>query len=421
MTQAQWLWLMVGLQLALFGAGWLGAVRFGTVANGPLRGLALFNLSVGVGLGLIGLRGLLPYVVTHTVANLLNVLAFLLLWRAGQQLLGHPVMAREQAGLAALSGVLIVVFGLSPETAQQRVAIVLFAIAWISCRASTLAYDRLRREQIPGAAIALILTGWIVGLLLIARGVSGLVSDTPIEFSHDAPVTLALAYVLLVAIFAVNLVFAYVLLQRTVRALTRLSRVDPLTGLFNRRAIVEALQREWQRHGPDGAGFSVVCIDVDHFKAINDGHGHAVGDAVLVGLAQRMSSGLQIGETLGRSGGEEFLLLLPGAGPEAARARAEGMRAGLADGGAMDPSGICHVTVSMGVASARATDPSIDAILARADAALYRAKADGRDCIRTDGDRAIVQTRSGLRAAVRPVHRPDESAATDAVNRPIHG
>lgn len=191
------------------------------------------------------------------MANLLNVLAFLLLWRAGQQLLGHPVMAREQAGLAALSGVLIVVFGLSPETAQQRVAIVPFAIAWISCRASTLAYDRLRREQIPGAAIALILTGWIVGLLLIARGVSGLVSDTPIEFSHDAPVTLALAYVLLVAIFAVNLVFAYVLLQRTVRALTRLSRVDPLTGLFNRRAIVEALQREWQRHGPDGAGFSV--------------------------------------------------------------------------------------------------------------------------------------------------------------------
>lgn len=160
---------------------------------------------------------------------------------------------------------------------------------------------------------------------------------------------------------------------------------------------------------------------MDHFKAINDGHGHAVGDAVLVGLAQRMSSALQVGETLGRSGGEEFLLLLPGAGPEAARARAEGMRAGLADGGAMDPSGICHVTVSMGVASARATDPSIDAILARADAALYRAKADGRDCIRTDGDRAIVQTRSGLRAAVRPVHRPDESATTDAVNRPIHG
>ena len=87
----------------------------------------------------------------------------------------------------------------------------------------------------------------------------------------------------------------------------------------------------------------------------------------------------------------------------------------------MDPGGICHVTVSMGVASARATDPSIDAILARADAALYRAKADGRDCIRTDVDRAIGQTRSGLRPAVRPVHRPEESATTDAVNRPIHG
>jgi diguanylate cyclase (GGDEF)-like protein len=343
-------------------------------------------LEICLGLGQIGLCGRFPYVLTHTVASVLHVQTFLLLWRGSHRLFDNPVLTREQAGLGVICGSLIIVFGWSPETAQQRVAIVLFAIAWVTCRASAMSYTRLHRERVAGAAVALILTGWTVGLVLIARGVSGLLSDAPIEFSHDSPVTLALAYVLLVAIFAVNLVFAYVVLQRVVRELTWLSMRDPLTGLFNRRAIVDALQREWEQRDSGERMFAVVCVDVDHFKAINDRHGHAAGDAVLAGLARRMSACVRDADTLARSGGEEFMLLLPATDQAVALDLAQRVCRSVAHARGLRPEEGCRVTVSIGVSSSRACDPSIDAILARADAALYRAKAAGRNCVRSDAD-----------------------------------
>jgi diguanylate cyclase (GGDEF)-like protein/PAS domain S-box-containing protein len=154
--------------------------------------------------------------------------------------------------------------------------------------------------------------------------------------------------------------------------LRRLAQTDPLTGAFNRRHGRDRLNAELARRERYGTAVSVLLIDIDHFKAINDRHGHEAGDEALRVMVSRYASLLRTIDVVIRWGGEEFLVILPETGAEGAAATAERLRAGLAADGAQIP-----FTVSIGVAEAQGGDP--DSLLRRADAALYRAKAEGRD------------------------------------------
>ena len=161
-------------------------------------------------------------------------------------------------------------------------------------------------------------------------------------------------------------------------ALASASRRDPLTGLANRRAFEEELAREAARAVRAGAPLAVVALDVDRFKAVNDRHGHAAGDAVLRELAARASAAVRAGDLAARIGGEEFALLLPGAALPNALELAERVRAAIA-AAPVDAGGTpLAVTVSLGCA-ALAPDEAPGALLARADARLYEAKRSGRD------------------------------------------
>ncbi|MDP4023287.1 diguanylate cyclase [Methylobacterium sp. NEAU 140] len=167
--------------------------------------------------------------------------------------------------------------------------------------------------------------------------------------------------------------------ERT-RDLARLARTDQLTGLDNRRALDERLAQAAPR-AAGGPAFSLVLCDIDHFKGINDRYGHAVGDAVLVAFAGTLRGGIRPGDALGRWGGEEFMILCPGAGLDAARAFAEGMRRRVE---AAEMPGIGVRTCSFGVAELHAGE-SVDGVLARADAALYAAKRNGRNRVEAAG------------------------------------
>ena len=160
------------------------------------------------------------------------------------------------------------------------------------------------------------------------------------------------------------------------RRIAELAIRDELTGAYNRRYLMEALARERSRADRLGVPLSVCLIDVDHFKSINDSLGHAAGDAVLKALPAVLCAGLRAIDVLGRFGGEEFLLILPGTGLEGARAVAERVRAGveMADLASLGR----RVRITVGVAELRPReDPG--ALLARADAALYAGKAQGRN------------------------------------------
>lgn len=165
-------------------------------------------------------------------------------------------------------------------------------------------------------------------------------------------------------------------LRRERDHLRRTAEIDPLTGLHNRRTLESALRAYY-----DGCErFAVLFLDVDHFKQINDSHGHDVGDEVLRAVSGCLKDGIRPGDALGRYGGEEFLILVAGAGQESARLVAERHRSSVCSLD-VSPHGIQQVTISIGVAvfDARRDDATLDELVKRADDALYDAKRGGRN------------------------------------------
>ncbi len=164
------------------------------------------------------------------------------------------------------------------------------------------------------------------------------------------------------------------------RELRRLATIDPLTGAANRRQFMDRLTAELERARRYGHALSVVMLDIDHFKRINDTHGHAVGDEALRALVATLHGALRDVDLLGRLGGEEFAVVLPETPPVGAVEVAERLRAAVAGIGVpVAVDGILSFTASLGVAGLDAADAGIEDLLARADRALYRAKQDGRD------------------------------------------
>ena len=162
------------------------------------------------------------------------------------------------------------------------------------------------------------------------------------------------------------------------------ARRDALTGAYNRRHLGEQLDYQIANFMRNQQLFSVVLIDIDHFKLINDHHGHDVGDVVLIGATQAMAQALRKVDVFGRWGGEEFLCILPNTHSDDAIRCAERLRQCLKDANFDEHSPGLRVTASFGVATSQDGD-GVDGIVKRCDLALYRAKSEGRD-------RVVVQT-----------------------------
>lgn len=154
---------------------------------------------------------------------------------------------------------------------------------------------------------------------------------------------------------------------------------DPLTGLYNRQHLQGRLEAERERAQAGGHRFCVALIDLDHFKHINDRHGHAMGDHVLITFARQAQAVLRETDTIGRWGGEEFLIMLPDTKPvDKAGIALRRLREGLRRIPVSEEAPQMRVTFSAGVAE-WAQGESIDQLLDRADKALYEAKRQGRD------------------------------------------
>ncbi|OXI77806.1 GGDEF domain-containing protein [Burkholderia sp. AU33423] len=169
-------------------------------------------------------------------------------------------------------------------------------------------------------------------------------------------------------------------LQRTNEKLEHLAATDPLTGATNRRQFIESVQAEINRAKRHGAPFSLLALDLDHFKAINDSYGHQAGDQVLQRFVDKCADAIRPYDGVARMGGEEFMVLLPQAALDTARSIGERIRAAIADApfeaGVGEP---VKVTVSVGASEFGRDGETIDAILRKADERLYRAKHQGRN------------------------------------------
>jgi diguanylate cyclase (GGDEF)-like protein len=160
--------------------------------------------------------------------------------------------------------------------------------------------------------------------------------------------------------------------------LRRLATTDSLTGINNRRHFMELAHKEMSRSRRHGYAFSLIMLDIDHFKKINDTHGHASGDQVLRECCGVCLSQLRESDIMGRLGGEEFAIALPECGGSAAEAVANRIRSAMASHTVTTESGAIQFTASMGVTEFQ-PDDNLEAALERADNALYLAKKNGRD------------------------------------------
>ncbi|HEY6022915.1 MAG TPA: GGDEF domain-containing protein [Pseudolabrys sp.] len=174
---------------------------------------------------------------------------------------------------------------------------------------------------------------------------------------------------------------------------------DHLTGLFNRRTFMENAQTLCAQQAKRGEPVALLMFDLDHFKSINDRFGHTVGDEVLRLFGRVVRASTRMDDIIGRFGGEEFIAIVPG-GFESAEKIAERVRAGFETAGATVAAHAIGATVSIGAAIAYDAVKSIDALIARADAALYRAKHDGRNRLQV-AEEDLAGERARLIAAAR--------------------
>ncbi len=169
-------------------------------------------------------------------------------------------------------------------------------------------------------------------------------------------------------------------LQRAKAAAEEAATHDPLTGLWNHNRIIELLIEELARSDRDGSPVSVAMVDLDHFKQVNDTFGHVIGDVVLTEIANRLTNAVRVYDRVGRFGGEEFVVVLPGTSEEAAKEACERIRWEISKDPIQTEAGPMVVTASLGVVSrVGALGNDATALLVAADTALYEAKESGRD------------------------------------------
>lgn len=361
------------LALATLGGAWhLKSERALWLWAGAFAAAALTQLARAIVLTVDAPRGLL------SIGHLGGVLSALLLLLGLRVYLGQPLRWRlpvlGAAVVSAASLALTATFGVL----WPSLTLTLLVTAALTAPAAHAALQAWRgRRGFPMLLLAVDLI--ISAIVEVARGlaVSPLVAVNRAELMQYNVIGL-LATVGLV--IGQALAMLLLLQDRALRQIERLIEVDVLTGLLNRRGFDERLRRLLQRGGAHPPVLAV--LDVDHFKRINDTHGHAVGDAVLSGIGERLREALRPIDLAVRLGGEEFAVIW--AQPEAGGEQRLGER--LREAVAAQPfataAGPLMVTVSVGVARAWGAGEAPEALFSRTDAALYEAKRAGRDRVK---------------------------------------
>ncbi|MCL7744129.1 sensor domain-containing diguanylate cyclase [Guyparkeria hydrothermalis] len=222
----------------------------------------------------------------------------------------------------------------------------------------------------------------MVGAALTALSVWGV-----IPFSIWTYRAVDIGMLLDATLLALALTYQFRIGQAQRQRAERLASIDPLTGVNNRRAFYDLSRPLWSEICQADCRLSVILMDLDHFKRINDSFGHAAGDAVLRAAADRVQEIIRKQDIIARWGGEEFIVLLPDTALPEAVALAERLRAKLADAPVVVDGKQVPITASFGVAARDAVVFDIEELINRADRSLYRAKQDGRNRVRVPGDR----------------------------------
>jgi diguanylate cyclase (GGDEF)-like protein len=372
--------LMVACQQAVLAGGWLvGAVALKLDRRAVLQWSGYAALT-GVGLLLFVWATLTQNESIRAQGNVCVVAGLMLMQRGVRQFVGHRADAWLYAVLLAAVA-MVSWFGMSAPYGAMRV-VVISGVLGLLCLATAwevFTYARRKLEQPWGIWLALPLL--LGALVFLARSARALVSPATVvaEITANSSLNVGSAVVFMVTALVFHLVLVALVGASLVAELRRLSRHDGLTELLNRRAVDDLLRDEARRAVRTNRPFSVLMIDADYFKAINDRFGHAAGDEALRHLAQILQAQMRDIDRVARFGGEEFIVLLPGTSATEALSAAERLRDALMRRPWAWQGESLRLTVSTGVAAWRGPNDEVDLLLKRADAAMYRAKSLGRD------------------------------------------
>ena len=237
--------------------------------------------------------------------------------------------------------------------------------------------------------LVIVVPGLLISLMLAILALRQAVHfDQPAEMQRNTVTSYGLMYYYLAGTALFNFGFMVMITQRLVVKLRHASRRDALTGLLNRRAMDEEIEREWQRCLRGRPPFAVLLVDIDGFKGINDSQGHVAGDRVLAHVARLLHRHARTTDAVARIGGDEFLLLLVEVDETVALRSAERIRLEVERQPLQTGTNPVPATISIGVALLGRADPNAEAVIARADTALYRAKTEGRNRVDVAGVRA---------------------------------
>ena len=341
----------------------------------PLAGAtALAAIGAMIGLSRPHLHPLL----THFLANITIISGHALGAFACGRFLGRRVPPSLLIGIVVLAGLVTLFFLVVAPRIDIRLATYSLAVGFYSLIISMMLLD------VPRGPLRV--THWPVGILYLMHGVFALLRafsvlvEPPRSDVFEPSVIQTLWFAQSLAI--VNLTFIGVVLMVTQRLrleIDRYAREDGLTGALNRQAFDQAAEAEWSRSTRHDLPLSVLVIDLDHFKALNDTHGHEAGDAWLKVFAELTGNLLRHEDLLCRYGGEEFVVLLPQTRLDAALQAAERIRRMIEGHRLAHGTAAVAVTVSIGVAARGGEYKTLKSMIAAADRALYRAKAAGRN------------------------------------------
>ena len=301
---------------------------------------------------------------------------------------------RDRLHVALLVGVVIANLALLDPTTRHYQAIVNYGtLAWIYFNVAHDMYRYARGALRWRWAVILAVPVAVGSLMCALRVLSALFDPRSVVevMATDSALNLRTAFLAVALAMALHATLVGLVVGRLVTELQRLSRHDALTGLLNRRAMEEALDAQLSRSRRTKEPFVVMMLDLDHFKHINDRHGHPVGDRALKHAATLLQSAMRATDSLGRFGGEEFVLLLPNTPIEQAEAVAEKVRHLFESSPLANEATTVKLSASIGVAQWRdSAADDISRILSRADAALFQAKVQGRNRVVTAMDAATV-------------------------------
>jgi diguanylate cyclase (GGDEF)-like protein len=319
------------------------------------------------------------------VGILVGVIGVLCLQRGIRLFIGRPPTYRLQAGMLLAVVVAFVLTQSFPVRALQA-TVNYSVLGWLYFGTARDLYTHARHQigfRWPWLlCLPLVLGGAAYG----SRAVRAVVEPDSVltEMTTNSALNLGSALAFVVLVLALHATLMALVVTRLTGELRRMSRHDSLTGLLNRRAMEELLFAQVQRSVRAREPFAVMMLDLDHFKRVNDHYGHAVGDQALKHVAKLLRGSVREVDSLARFGGEEFVVLMPGASLVQAQPMAERLRERLCTTPLVVADTTVPLSISIGIAQWRGGEEDLSQLLVRADTALFRAKDQGRNRVVLD-------------------------------------